>query len=63
MIFIEKLGIPAQYFFAASPRHLVMYLSVKHRLQTMAFWSDIANNLPAKTPGTAAFKTRFVLFQ
>ena len=60
---LEKLGIPAQYWFAASPRHPVMYLSAKHSLQTMAFRDDISNNNAAKTTGPGAFKTGFILFQ
>ena len=60
---LEKLGIPAQYWFAASPRHPVMYLSAKHALQTMAFRDDIANNNAAKTTGPGAYKTGFILFQ
>ena len=60
---IEQLGIPAQYWFAASPRHPVMYLSAKHALQTMAFQADISRNNAAKTTGPGAFKTGFILFQ
>jgi len=29
---INELGMPAQYWFAASPRHAVMYFSAKHLL-------------------------------
>lgn len=60
---LEMLGIPAQYWFAASPRHPVMYLSAKHALQTMAFRDDISNNNAAKTTGPGAYKTGFILFQ
>jgi len=60
---LEMLGIPAQYWFAASPRHPVMFLSAKHSLQTMAFRDDISNNNAAKTTGPGAFKTGFILFQ
>lgn len=60
---LEQLGIPAQYWFAASPRHPVMYLSAKHGLQTMAFRDDISNNNAAKTTGPGSFKTGFILFQ
>jgi len=59
---LEQLGIPAQYWFAASPRHPVMYLSAKHSLQTMAFRDDISNNNAAKTTGPGAFKTGFILW-
>lgn len=59
---LEMLGIPAQYWFAASPRHPVMYLSAKHSLQTMAFRDDISNNNAAKTTGPGAFKTGFILW-
>lgn len=60
---IEMLGIPAQYWFAASPRHPVMYLSAKHAMQVMAFRDDISNNNAAKTTGPGAYKTGFILFQ
>jgi len=60
---LEMLGIPAQYWFAASPRHPVMYLSAKHGLQTLAFRDDISNNNAAKTTGPGSFKTGFILFQ
>lgn len=59
---LEMLGIPAQYWFAASPRHPVMYLSAKHSLQTMAFRDDISNNNAAKTTGPGAFKSGFILW-
>ena len=60
---LEALGVPSQYFFAASPRHPVMYLSAKHALQTLSFRSDIAAGEVAKTSGPGAFKTGFILFQ
>ena len=60
---LEMLGIPAQYWFAASPRHPVMYLSARHALMMMAFRDDISNNNAAKTTGPGAYKTGFILFQ
>ncbi len=60
---LESLGIPSQYFFAASPRHPIMYLSAKHALQTLSFRGDIAYNNAASTTGPGAFKTGFILFQ
>lgn len=60
---LEALGIPSQYFFAASPRHPVMFLSAKHALQALSFQDDIAHNNAAKTTGPGAFKAGFILFQ
>lgn len=60
---LEQLGIPAQYWFAASPRHPIMYFSAKHGLQTLAFRDDISANNAAKTTGPGSFKTGFILFQ
>ncbi|KAL7460921.1 hypothetical protein ACHAXS_001356 [Conticribra weissflogii] len=60
---LEAIGIPAQYFFAASPRHPVMYLSAKHALRMMAFRQDLARTKPEMTTGPGAFKTGFMLFQ
>jgi hypothetical protein len=60
---LEALGIPAQYFFAASPRHPVMYLSAKHALQRISFRDNISANNAAKTTGPGAFKAGFILFQ
>jgi hypothetical protein len=60
---LEALGIPSQYFFAASPRHPVMYLSAKHALQELSFRNDIGYNNAASTTGPGAFKTGFILFQ
>ncbi|KAL7462278.1 hypothetical protein ACHAXS_002659 [Conticribra weissflogii] len=60
---LEKLGIPAQYFFAASPRHPVMFLSAKHSLNKLSFHDDIGNAPPAVLTGPGAFKTGFLLFQ
>lgn len=59
---IEMLGIPSQYWFAAAPRHPVMYLSAKQALQTMAFRPDISNNAAHKTTGPGSFKTGIILF-
>lgn len=60
---LEKLGIPAQYWFAASPRHPIMYLSAKHAMQRMAFQDDISRNRAPQTTGPGAYKTGFILFQ
>ena len=60
---INELGMPAQYWFAASPRHAVMYFRAKHLLQTMAFGDDILNNNATGTTGSESFKTGFTLFQ
>jgi len=60
---VEVLGIPAQYWFAASPRHPVMYFSAKTALNAMAFRPDIGDNRPARTTGPAAFKAGYVLFR
>jgi len=60
---LEMLGIPAQYWFAASPRHPIMYFSAKRALSVLAWRPDIADNNAAKTTGPGAFKTGFVYFQ
>jgi len=60
---LEKLGIPAQYFFAASPRHPVMFLSAKHSFNKLSFHDDIGKVPPAVMTGPGAFKTGFLLFQ
>ncbi len=60
---LEMLGIPAQYWFAASPRHPIMYFSAKRALGVLAWRPDIADNNAAKTTGPGAFKTGFVYFQ
>ena len=60
---LEALGIPSQYFFAASPRHPVMFFSAIHALERTAFQYDISENNAAATTGPGAFKTGFILFQ
>ncbi|KAK1745447.1 hypothetical protein QTG54_003371 [Skeletonema marinoi] len=60
---LEMLGIPAQYWFAASPRHPIMYFSAKSALGAVAWRPDISNNNAAKTTGPGAFKVGFVYFQ
>ena len=60
---LESLGIPAQYWFAASPRHPVMFFSAKMALQAMAWRPDISDNDAARTTGPGAFKTGFIYFQ
>jgi hypothetical protein len=60
---LEMLGIPAQYWFAASPRHPVMYFSAKAALQAVAWRPDIGDNNAAKTTGPGAFKAGFIYFE
>eukprot|EP00573_Skeletonema_grethae_P001616 CAMPEP_0201690590 /NCGR_PEP_ID=MMETSP0578-20130828/4006_1 /ASSEMBLY_ACC=CAM_ASM_000663 /TAXON_ID=267565 /ORGANISM="Skeletonema grethea, Strain CCMP 1804" /LENGTH=410 /DNA_ID=CAMNT_0048175631 /DNA_START=27 /DNA_END=1259 /DNA_ORIENTATION=+ len=60
---LEMLGIPAQYWFAASPRHPIMYMSAKSALGAVAWRPDISSNNAAKTTGPGALKTAFVYFQ
>ena len=60
---LEALGIPAQYWFAASPRHPIMYFSAKHALRFLAWRPNIAENNPAQTTGPGAFKTGLIYFQ
>jgi len=60
---LEMLGIPAQYWFAASPRHPIMYFSAKSALQAVAWRPDISNNNAAKTTGPGAFKAGFIYFE
>ncbi|KAL7538205.1 hypothetical protein ACHAWF_006022 [Thalassiosira exigua] len=60
---LEGLGIPAQYWFAASPRHPGMYMCAKQALQAIAFRDDISKNNVAKTTGPGAFKVGLILFQ
>merc|ERR1712216_76156 len=60
---VEMMGFPSQYWFAASPRHPIMYLSAKQALQTMAFRNDIADNKHlAKLTGPGATKVAIILF-
>jgi hypothetical protein len=60
---LEKLGIPAQYWFAASPRHPIMYFSAKQALRSLSWRTDIGSNNAAKTTGPNAFKIGFIYFQ
>ncbi|KAL7500473.1 hypothetical protein ACHAWT_010442 [Skeletonema menzelii] len=60
---LEMLGIPAQYWFAASPRHPILYFSAKSALGAVAWRPDISNNNAAKTTGPGAFKVGFIYFQ
>jgi mannosyltransferase OCH1-like enzyme len=59
---LEALGVVAQYFFAASPQHPIMYTSLHSAL--MAIWQleSIQNNKAPYTTGPRATKNGFIEF-
>jgi hypothetical protein len=59
---LEGLGVVAQYFFAASPRHPIMYYSLHYAL--LAIWNleSIHNNKAPYTTGPRATKNGVILF-
>jgi mannosyltransferase OCH1-like enzyme len=59
---VENMGIPSQYFFAASPRHPVMYLlitAIMHRLYELP---DMYNQYVPYVTGPGALKLAFQHF-
>ena len=59
---LEALGVVAQYFFATSPNHPIMYTSLHSAL--VAIWSleSISNNKAPYTTGPRATKNGFIEF-
>ena len=59
---LEALGIIAQYFFAASPKHPIMYTSLHSALMEIWNLDSIHNNRAPYTTGPHATKIGFIEF-
>mmetsp|Transcript_25572 Transcript_25572/g.59002 ORF Transcript_25572/g.59002 Transcript_25572/m.59002 type:complete len:373 (-) Transcript_25572:59-1177(-) len=59
---VEQLGIPSQYFFAASPSHPIMYFAVEWALHNLMDRRNIRDNQPPHTTGPKALGMGFSWF-
>lgn len=59
---LEALGVVAQFFFAASPNHPIMYTSLHWGLRAIWSLDSISNNKAPYTTGPRATKNGFIDF-
>jgi hypothetical protein len=59
---VERIGIPSQYFMAASPRHPLMYLLVTVTLRRLLEVQDVGTQYVPYVTGPGALKEAWMLF-
>jgi hypothetical protein len=59
---IEKAGIPSQYFFAAAPKHPLMYLLIHHCLRRLLLVDNVGSQYTPWVTGPGALKEAVLEF-
>lgn len=60
---IEPVGVPAQFFFAVSPRHPLMLHALNEAIIQLQGTCNVMINNPARKTGPAAFKAGYIHFR